>query len=131
MKKVLLYVITLMLFAVALPQHLVFAEATPLSSDVFITASVSLSASGTTIFSANVRHPCTISVSRCTLQKQENGRWVYAASLTPPLSKTNTSVYSAVKDYSASMAHGTTYRIVATFEADGDTITKTSNSMTY
>ncbi len=131
MKKVLAYIIVLMLFTVVLPEQPACAEAMPLSSDSFVLASVSVSTSGTASFSATVRHPCTISVSRCTLQKQENRKWVYAASLTTPPDEENSMTYSADKDYSASMSKGVTYRIVTTFKADGDSVTKTSNSFTY
>lgn len=131
MKKVLVYIIALMLFTVVLPEQPACAEAMPLSSDSFVSASVSLSTSGTASFSATVRRPCTISVSKCTLQKKENGKWVYAASLVTPPNEENSIMYSANKDYSTNMTKGVTYRIVATFNADGDTVTKTSNSFTY
>lgn len=132
MKKILSLTLTLVLLAISLAQIQASAEIIPLTSENFRDAKIYLYSSGQTMFTATLRVQCaTISVTNCTLQKLENGKWVYAASLTPPPSKTNAMVYSAVKDYSASMAHGTTYRIVATFQADGDTITKTSNAITY
>lgn len=131
MRKVFVYIIALVLLTAALPQQLACAEAMPLSSDTFTLTSVSISTSGTASFSATARHLCTISVSSCTLQKQVNGRWVFAASLTPPPSKSNTVKYSAKKDYSSAMTAGTTYRIVATFTADGESVTATSGSIVY
>ena len=131
MKKFLVYIIALTLFAVVLPEQPAYAEAMPLSSDSFVSASVSVSTSGTASFSATVRRPCTISVSSCTLHKMQGGRWVYAAPLAVPPSKEGAMTYSAQKDYSASMVKGVTYRIVATFKADEDSVTKTSNSFTY
>lgn len=131
MKKFLVYIIALTLFAVVLPEQPAYAEAMPLSSDSFVSASVSVSTSGTANFSATVRHSCTISVSSCTLQKMEDGKWVYAATLATPPIKERAMRYSAKKDYSASMTKGVTYRIIATFKADGDSVTKTSNSFTY
>jgi len=130
-KKVLVYIIALMLLTVVPLEQPACAEAMPLSSDSFVSASISLSTSGIASFSATVRRPCTISVSRCTLQKKENGRWVYAASLTPPPNEENSMTYSADKDYSTNMTKGVTYRIVTTFKADGESVTKTSNSFTY
>lgn len=131
MKRVFMYIIALMLLTAVLPKQPACAEAVPLSSDSFTSASVRVSASGTASFSATMRYPCNISVSSCILQKQVNGRWVFAASLTPPPSKSNAIKYSAKKDYSADMTSGITYRIVATFTADGESVTATSNSVTY
>lgn len=131
MKKVFVYLITLMLLTAVMPQQPACADAMPLSSDSFTSASVSVSAAGTASFSAALRYSCNISVSSCTLQKQVNGRWVFAASLTPPPSKTNAIRYSAKKDYSSDMTSGVTYRIVATFTADGESVTATSGSITY
>ena len=131
MKKVFVYLITLMLLTAVMPQQPACADAMPLSSDSFTSASVSVSAAGTARFSAALRYSCNISVSSCTLQKQVNGRWVFAASLTPPPSKSNSIRYSAQKDYSSSMTAGVTYRIVATFTADGESVTCTSNAITY
>lgn len=131
MKKILVCIIALMLFTTMLAKHPAWAEAMPLSSNSFVSTSVSVSASGTASFSAIARHLCTISVSSCTLQKQVNGRWVFAASLTPPPSKSNAIKYSTQKDYSSDMTSGITYRIVATFTADGESVTTTSGSITY
>lgn len=131
MKKVFVYLITLMLLTAVLPQQPACAEAMPLSSDCFTSTSVRISASGTASFSASMRYSCDISVSSCTLQKQVNGRWVFAASLTPPPSKSNSIRYSAQKDYASNMTSGVTYRIIATFTADGESVTATSGSITY
>lgn len=131
MRKVFVCIIAFALFTAALPQQAACAKAMPLSSDTFTSTSISVSISGSANFSALVRYPCTISVSNCTLQKQVNGRWVFAASLTPPPSKANTVRYSAKKDYSSDMASGVTYRIVATFSADGESVIATSGSITY
>lgn len=107
------------------------AEISPLSSEVFHRASVSCS-SGTATFSARVNIQCSsISVTSCTLQKFENGSWVFAATLATPESKSNTYTYFTTKDYSSSMSTGVTYRIKATFEAGGDSVTTTSKSFTY
>ncbi len=63
--------------------------------------------------------------------KEGWGKWVFDASLTTPPSSSNTTSYYESKDYSSDMTSGVTYRIVATFEADGESVTKTSNSFTY
>lgn len=131
MKRVFMYIIALILLTAVLPKQPACAEALPLSSNSFTSTSVRMSASGTASFSAAVRYPCNISVSSCTLQKQENGHWVFASSLTPPPGKSNAIKYSAKKDYSSDMTSGFTYRIVATFEADGESVTATSGSIVY
>lgn len=105
-KQWFMYIIALILLTAVLPKQPACAEAMPLSSDSFTSTSVRISASGTASFSAAVRYPCNISVSSCTLQKQENGHWVFAASLTPPPGKSNAIKYSAKKDYSSDMISG-------------------------
>ena len=131
-KQWFMYIIALILLTAVLPKQPACAEAMPsLSSDSFTSTSVRMSASGTASFSAAVRYPCNISVSSSTLQKQENGHWVFAASLTPPPGKSNAIKYSAKKDYSSDMISGFTYRFVATFEADGESVTATSGSIVY
>jgi len=134
MKKVLPYILIGILIAAAIPQNQAYADIniTPLSSVNFVRATVIASETGNVSFSATLRKQCsTVSVSSCTLQKQEDGHWVFAASLGTPPSKSNTFKYTADKDYSSDMTPGITYRIVATFEADGESVTKTSSSFTY
>lgn len=107
-------------------------EIRPFASTAFKKSSISLSTSGNATFSATVDIICdSISVSGCTLQQKSGTKWVDAKSLTPPDSMSNTFVYSKSKDYSSSMTSGKTYRIKATFNADGTTLTKYSGSINY
>ncbi len=132
MRKLWLCIMVVMLFSVAMPHIGAYADIMPLSSENFSRAMVTAYETGNVKFSATLNKVCsTVSVSSCTLQKKEDGRWVFATSLGTPPSKSDISKYTANKDYSSSMTTGVTYRIVATFDADGETITKTSNSFTY
>lgn len=132
MRKLWLCIMVVILFSVAMLHIGAYADIMPMSSVTFSRAVVSASETGGVTFSATLNKKCsTVSVSSCTLQKQEEGRWVFAASLETPPSKSNISKYTAHKDYSSNMTTGVNYRIVATFNADGETMTKTSNSFTY
>lgn len=72
-----------------------------------------------------------IKVTSCTLQKKSGTRWINAGSLdAPEVVAQNTRVYDAAMDYSDDIGSGT-YRISATFYADGYTVTRTSNERTY
>lgn len=74
----------------------------------------------------------SISVTYCWLEKRAvDGSWFYVCSLTPPSTViTNSFGYTAVKDYSPYIGTGT-YRIWATYNADGHTVTRCSNERTY
>lgn len=72
-----------------------------------------------------------IKVTSCTLQKKSGTKWTDAGSLdAPTYVAKNTRVYDAAMDYSDDIGSGT-YRISATFYADGYTVTRTSNERTY
>lgn len=132
MKRFLAYVLVLVLTMCIYVNMRAKAEISPYSTETFRSTSIAFYDTGKATFSASLKYECpTVAVSSCILQKQENGQWVFAAYLTPPPSKSNTSRYSAQKDYSASMTHGITYRIIATFTADGESVTTTSSSADY
>ena len=72
-----------------------------------------------------------IKVTSCTLQKKSGTKWTNEGSLdAPTVVAKNTRVYDAAMDYSDDIGSGT-YRISATFYADGYTVTRTSNERTY
>lgn len=73
-----------------------------------------------------------ISVTSCWLEiESSDGSWSYVCSLTPPTATfTNTFAYSATVDYSDYIGTGT-YRVWATYDADGHSITRCSNERTY
>lgn len=72
-----------------------------------------------------------IKVTEVWLEKQVNGNWVKVADLTPPTKiATNTFVYSTTVDYANQIGYGT-FRVWATFDADGHTITRSSNDRTF
>lgn len=72
-----------------------------------------------------------IKVTSCTLQKKSGTRWTDVGSLDAPTDvANNTRVYDATMDYSDDIGTGT-YRIKATFYADGYTVSRTSNERTY
>lgn len=72
-----------------------------------------------------------IKVTSCTLQKKSGTRWINVGSLDAPTDvANNTRVYDATMDYSDDIGTGT-YRVSATFYADGYTVTRTSNERTY
>lgn len=73
----------------------------------------------------------TISISSCWLEQKSGTKWVYACDLTPPDHiSTNTKYYSALTDYSSKIGTGT-YRIGATFCADGHAINRYSNERSF
>lgn len=74
----------------------------------------------------------SISVSACWLeQKNANGIWSTVCALkTPSIVSVNDFSYSATMDYSSAIGSGT-YRIKATYDADGHAITRYSNERTF
>lgn len=132
MKKV-LPLIAFLLIATFATQCLAFAEdAMLLSSIMFRSVSVQGSSTGTVTFSAMLNQQCSeVKISSCILQYYNNSEWSYASTLNVPASKTNTFRYGASMDYSSFLSHGTTYRVVVVFNADGESVTTTSNSFSY
>lgn len=105
-------------------------EIRPYASNIFVRASISVDSSMTATFSAVTSQSTTISVSSCSLEKKVDGVWKSAGSLTAPASSSGTT-YDKSKGYSSSCTSGVTYRIVATFKAGTETISRTSNEIKY
>ena len=87
--------------------------ATPYADTVFSSAKVSLSAQINASFTAQTKSKqAEIKVTSCILQIKTGSVWVDSMTLTAPSKvATNTSRYSAAKDYSSSCSSGNTYRI--------------------
>lgn len=95
-------------------------------------AGISLSSAMKARFDCSASDDYDISVYDVKLQvKNANGTWSSAGSLSSPPSASNTSNYTKSVTYSGSCTKGKTYRITATFDASGETVTRTSNEMTY
>lgn len=73
-----------------------------------------------------------LSVTSCYLEiKNDDGSWSYVCSLPAPTTKYyDAYAYSATVDYSSYIGSGT-YRVWATYDADGHSITRCSNERTY
>ena len=119
----------LMLFA----NYALAAMVTPYADTVFSSTRVSLSTQMDASFTAQTKSKqAEIKVTSCILQIKTGSVWVDSMTLTAPSKvATNTSRYSAAKDYSSSCSSGNTYRIKAVFDADGHTKTAYSNSISY
>lgn len=104
----------------------------PRESPVFESGYVMIDSSLFTEFGAATHKVCkSIYVSSCTLQEMNSaGAVVSSTSLTPPTTKAqNASDFTAWATYSGTS--GKRYRIKAVFYADGYTITRYSNTITY
>lgn len=124
--KVAIVVLAVIFFVVAIA-----GVANADANDIFARASITLSSDMSAAFSATTTEVTTISVSSCSLQKKVGGVWKAAGSLTAPASASNTVNYNKTKDYSGSCSDGITYRVVGTFNASGESVTRYSNAITY
>lgn len=132
MKKVMLSYMILISVALCLLVRTAKADAMPLSSSVFIRTAVNCATTGSVRFTAQVKVSCdSISVTSCTLEKKDGENWVFSKYLSTPESKSKTYSYWVTKDYSSDLTKGNTYRIIAVFNANGESITKISNAFTY
>ncbi len=83
-------------------------------------------------FSCSTYATCSsIYVSQCWLQRRVGNYWIYTCALTPPsYVATNTDVYNKSESYSSNIGSGT-FRVGFTMNADGHTITRYSNSLSF
>ena len=125
--------IMLMLMLMLFANYALAAMVTPYADTVFSSARVSLSTQMDASFTAQTKSKqAEIKVTSCILQIKTGSVWADSMTLTAPSKvATNTSRYSAAKDYSSSCSSGNTYRIKAVFDADGHTKTAYSNSISY
>lgn len=118
----------IMLLCVAIP-----ALANINANQYYSDASIAFNTKGNAVFSCTTTFQFSeLKVTNCKLQVKGLLSWSDAGSLPAPsyIAK-NRYNYDYQMDYSSYLTSGKTYRIVATFNADGHTITKTSGSAKY
>lgn len=131
MKKLTLILIAMLLFVTGISSTL--AETIiPFADDVFDATKVELSSAGRVkLYCVTYENHNSIKVTACWLEKKTNEKWAYDCSVTPPQSEsTNTNGYAASFNCLSSIGKGT-YRIAATFNADGHEITRYSTSTVF
>lgn len=104
----------------------------PLADDVFDATKVELSSSGRVkLYCVTYGNKESIKVTACWLEKKVGGKWRFDSSLTPPAEESkNTNGYAASFNCSSSIGSGT-YRLAATFNADGYEITRYSAGVSF
>ncbi len=105
----------------------------PYADSEFMSAYISISVDkDATFVGKTYEKKSAISVTACSLEKKTGpNTWSFVCSLTPPPDVCeNTHAYSAMANYSKDIGTGT-FRIKATFDADGHTITRYSNERTF
>lgn len=106
-------------------------EISTCADEVFWDACINLSSASRVTYTASTINVCDrISVSNCQLQQYVDGAWTTIATLSNPASITNAQSYLSYTNVAGYITSGT-YRVVATFSADGHSITRTSNERTY
>lgn len=105
---------------------------TPRADTEFASAYPTLTSSKSVSFKAITTSPkSSISVTACWLEKKIGTTWSEVCSLTPPsYIAQNGMVYNSSASYSSQIGTGT-YRVWATFNADGHEITRCSNEKTF
>ena len=128
MKKTMLTIV----LCVAILLFIGIVNAETLADSVFSAARVTLKDSKSTTFTASTyATAASIKVTRVELYEMIGTSWVYVQDLPVPSDEaTNTCLFTATKSYSASIGTGT-YRLKATFTADGHSMARYSNSKTY
>ena len=104
----------------------------PYADTEFDSATPSLLSSKSVKFTADTyATKSKITVTACWLEKSVNGSWSKVCDLTPPsYVATNTFYYSTTVSYASQIGSGT-FRVWATFNADGHEITRCSNERTF
>lgn len=104
----------------------------PYADEYFNSLTINLTSRKYVAYQATAKHiHSVIKVTECTLQKKNGTKWEDDCELTAPSGiAENTNAYDETMDYSDVIGTGT-YRVSATFYADGYTVTRTSNVRTY
>lgn len=106
-------------------------EVVPCADEVFADAYINLTSGKAASYTAVTYHTCAeIKVTSSYVQQKIDGEWVTIASVSVSGFGANTFSYTLRADCSGVISDGT-YRVVATFSADGHTVTRTSNERTY
>lgn len=102
----------------------------PFANPIFKSASVTLNNRFSAQFTASTNEICaSIFVSSCVLQKQSGTKWVDSIVLSAPsYVATDTSFYGEIKNYSAEIPSGGTYRLKVVFRGGNESVTRYSNS---
>ena len=129
MKKAICLIV---IVSLALSMVSINASATELSDTVFAMTSTNLSSAKSATFTAlTYQVQSSIKVTMVRLYKQNGNLWTYMGTLpVPTYEATNTKLFGTQMDYSNYIGTGT-YRILTTFTADGHSISRYSNTITY
>lgn len=108
-------------------------EVVPYADQYFNSASAFLASNKLVVFNCvafDVHN--RIAITNVWLEKQIDGEWEYAKTLTPPsYVATNMADYGAEVDYSALITGTGTFRVGFTVYADGYILSRYSNSRTF
>lgn len=97
----------------------------------FISASITLTSNKLVVYSANLNYEKdSIKVVSAILYRKLGDNWYHVGILPVPPNEYSGYSYGASIDYSSYISTGT-YRVQATFEADGYQITRNSNERTF
>lgn len=107
--------------------------AAPRADIKFDSASISLTASRLAVYSANLNEQAgSVRVVSASLYYKTGNTWQYLRSLPVPSAVfTNAYTYGASISYASYFGGSGTYRITATFDADGYQVTRSSNERTF
>lgn len=125
-------IFSLVLIITILISSIAYAEVEPRADILFNEATINLRSDQSVLFSFSLYEVKTkLSVLTCWLEQEIDGEWEYACALASPSAEfLNTFAYMATMDYSSEIGTGT-FRVWATFNADGYEITRCSNERTF
>ena len=127
MKKVFLFTMVFCLLLIS-----VNSMAALTADSEFRSASITLTSGKLAVYSASLYDEKeSVQIVAADLYKKINGDWEYVCSLpVPAFVGENTELYGASISYASYIGTGT-YRVTATFSADGYEITRNSNERTF
>lgn len=134
-KKLLFVLVAILTLCTVLPA---FAAANPnqplrpMADEEFAMATPNLTTYKSVLFtSSTYEEKSKLSVTECWLEEKVGTNWEFVCDLPAPEKVfTNNNIYSAEVDYSSYIGKGT-FRVAATFDADGHSITRYSNTRTF
>ena len=135
-KKFIFLTFTLLLFTLFFSTSLA-NSITPYESEIFDSYSISFSSNKIATFSCDLsKKASSVKVSKCTIQKKDWNAslkkydWNNVKTLSNVCSSANSRYLSGSKDLSSYIGSGT-YRVYATFVADGESRSITSNECAF
>lgn len=106
-------------------------DVSPCADTVFADATPILYSGKYVVFTASTYEVMdSVCVTSVRLEKKINGSWTHVKYLKCPTPQADCLQYTRTVYYTSEIGTGT-YRVVATFNADGHSITRTSNERTY